>query len=177
MKKAIENFSQAQRMINDFCIEFYDKFGFWPIIKSNINSFFIPQLALEELRLIIDEIFKKNFPDIHTDEAMLGKTRKQTPILYRHIFYKIARELGYTFKDIGRFSGFNNHATILHAVKRISNLLEVKDPEVITNYNLIKNEIHDRYGDAGNVQHDSDGKPHAQSILFPLLQKGEHKSI
>lgn len=168
MKKALENFDEAERMIDDFCSKFYDKFGFWPVIRFNTKSFFIPKLTLDELRTVINDIFKQNFPDIYTDEGMMLKTRKQLPILYRHLFYKIAREVGYTFKDIGRFAGFN-HATILHAVKRISDLLEIKDAEVTRNYNLVKNEIQDRYGDAGNVQHDSQRKPDAKSILLPVL--------
>lgn len=176
MRKALEKFDEAEKMIEDFSSEFYKKFGFWPVIRFNIKSFFIPKLTLDQLRILINDSFKESFPDVYTTEGMMLQTRKQLPILYRHIFFKIAREIGYTLKDIGRYAGFN-HATVLHAVRRISDLLDIKDAEVTRNYNLIKNEIQNRYGNVGDVQHDDQREPNTQSVLLSLLQEGEHKSV
>lgn len=176
MNKHLEKYDEAEKMIEDFSAKFYDKFGFWPIIRFNTKSFFIPKLKLDELKTLMDEAFKNNYPGDYPKNGMMEKTRKQLTILFRHIFYKIAREIGYTFTDIGKFSGYN-HATILHAVNRVSDLLDIKDAEVCRNYKLVKNEIQDRYGDVGIVQHDSQRKPDPQSILLPLLQEGEHKPI
>lgn len=176
MKKALEKFEEAEKMIEDFSSEFYKKFGFWPIIRFNIKSFFIPKLTLEDLRKVVDESFQMTFPDVYTPEGMLRDTRKQLPVMYRHLFFKIGREIGYTLNDIGRYAGFN-HATVLHAVKRINDMLEIKDTEITRNYNIIKNEIQNRYGNAGDVQHDDQREPNTQSVLLSLLQEGEHKPV
>jgi len=174
MKKPIEKSNEADKMINDFCSKFHHEFGFWPTVSLNSKSFFVPQLTLEQLKSLINSVFKKTFPDIYTEEGMFYKTRKQLPILYRHLFYKIAREIGYTLTDIGRYSSFN-HATILYAERRVCELLEIRDPEITKNYNLIKNEINNRYGNDGDVQHDSQRESNAEPVLFFVLPKRKSK--
>lgn len=175
MKKELENFAEAERMIKQFCSEFYEKFGFWPMIKFNMKSLLTPKLKLEDLKDIVNAVFKESFPDIYTDEGIMLKTRKHLTLMHRHIFYKIAREVGYTYKDIAVYSGFD-HATIIYAVRRISDLLDVKDQQLTESYNLVKNEIQIRHSNARDVQHDEQREPDAKSILLSILQEGEHKS-
>lgn len=176
MKRALEKFTEAEKMIDNFTTNFYEKFGFWPVVRFNMKSFFIPKVSLDELKNITNKIFLESFPDIYTDEGIMIHTRKQLPIMFRHIFFKIGRELGYTYNDIGKYSGYN-HATVLHAVRNIGNLLDTRDVQVTRNYNLVKNEIENRHGNAGDVQHDDQREPDTQSVLFSLLQEGEHKSV
>lgn len=176
MKKALERFDEAEKMIQDFATGFYKKFGFWPVIRFNTKSFFIPKLTLKDIHDTVNSIFEQSFPDVYTSEGIFVRTRKQLPITYRHIFFKIARETGYTFKNIGEYGGYN-HATIVHAVTRINNLLEVGDVDMSRNYNLVKNEIENRRSNAGDVQHDDQREPNTESVLFSLLQEREHQPI
>lgn len=176
IKKPLDNYDEAEKMIDEFVEKFYDRFGIWPLIRFNSKSFFIPKLKLDDLSTLINDVFSYNHPEEYHEKGLLEKTRKQTTVLYRHIFYRIAREIGYTFHDIGKYTGFN-HATIINGVNRINDFLNIKDEQVCKNYKIIKNEIENRYGNVRFVQHDSQGKPDAKSILLPVLQEGEHKPI
>jgi hypothetical protein len=175
MKKAVEQIHEAEDMIQEFTSKFYDKFGFWPVVKFNINSFFIPPLSLSQAEEIVNDMFKKHAPEAYPAEGIRSKLRRQQVVLHRQIFFKIARESGYGFKAIGEFVGFD-HATVLHSNTNIRNKLEIKDMEVVRTYNLIKNEIQDRHGDDGNVQHDPNRTAESQSVLLSLLQERERES-
>jgi hypothetical protein len=175
MKKAIEQIHEAEEMIKDFTSKFYEKFGFWPVVKFNINSFFIPPLSLTQAEEIVNHIFKKHIPEGYPPEGIRSKLRRQQVVLHRQIFFKIARESGYGLKTIGEFVGFD-HATVLHSTTNIANKLEIKDMDVVRTYNLIKNEIQDRHGNDGNVQHDGDRTDESQSVLLSLLQERERES-
>ena len=64
------------------------------------------------------------------------KTRRRDIVAYRQVFCYIARNSGYTFKAIGDVIQ-KDHATVIHSCRSISDLLEIKDPDIVRLYQKV----------------------------------------
>ena len=84
------------------------------------------QCTIENIKLIVYSYF--NF----TIEQVERKTRKREIVQARQIAHFFAKEtsdhfeLGWSFADIGKEIGKKNHATVLHACKRVEGFCETE---------------------------------------------------
>ena len=100
---------------------------------------------------MVNTAMSKLHPGKNFVKGILTKNRDKTLVNYRYCFYKLAREMKYTTIQIANFTKFD-HATILHGVSSIKDLLSVEDEQTIINLNSIYDELKDRYGIDGDFQ-------------------------
>ena len=103
----------------------------------------LEQLNTEPAANKLQEILNKvcTAAGISEDKIRL-KTRKQEIVMARQAFFYFARETtGFSHETLGDFMGGFNHATISHAIKSVSNLLESKDRMMTGLVRKIQNSI------------------------------------
>jgi len=156
-----EKYVKADKLIKDFQTMFKTEFGVIPLISYNLESSKkIPILGLPELESLINDVFQEHYPAAYVPDGIRSRSRNLTVVMFRFIYFKTARDMAYGLKMIGNYIGFD-HATVLHANKTISNLLDVQDSVVVKYYNIIKNEIQARTSYHGDVQVTEPAENHA----------------
>jgi chromosomal replication initiation ATPase DnaA len=120
------------------------------VVTYSFNIDNIPRISLKEVENVVNIVFKRNFPDIYPEDGIRSRSRRSIVVTFRFIFFKVARDMFYPLKPIAKYLGYN-HATILHAVKTVDNLIETNDHVVITYYNLVRNEIKTRIDNNADV--------------------------
>ncbi len=134
-----------KKLIEEFKQKFYDKLGYRPIIvtKVTITEQEIALLSLDDLVKCFDRHLPKN--KNKKVLSLKSKVRKRQLADLRRIFCAIARSMGYTFMQIGRFLGKRDHSTIMHSVKSFKILFET-DESFKTLYFTILNTIANTHG-------------------------------
>lgn len=151
----LENDSKQEeinKFIDAFILECKERFDIVPLITIQYKlDKSIRSIPLSEIiRIVNNKLFVDNpkyFP-----LGIKTKGRDKVLVLYRYIYFVIARNLKYGLKEIAE-SVDKDHATVLHGIKQIKNLLEtglyadVTDP-----YNDCTKEINERIFGPGSVQ-------------------------
>lgn len=76
-----------------------------------------------------------------TPTLLKSKTRKRNIVNLRQMcFYILRKKKGMVFETIGREFG-KDHATVLHGVRNIESLLEIKDFEITELFNRVKTKL------------------------------------
>lgn len=156
----------ADKMITKFCAEFWETFHIYPEVRYVTSYSPLPRTGLTLIEELINEVFcndptlEYKVLDVAKDKGIRSTKRFKLLITYRQCFMKIASDTGYGSTDIARFLGFD-HATVLHAKKRIKDLLDTKDAETVEIYNKIVNAYKIRFSNDGDVQQDSGERPDA----------------
>jgi hypothetical protein len=145
-----EKYENAKQLVQEFQTLFKSMFNTTPLVLYELDDLKLPSIVLNELEIIVNNVYKREFPDIPNVEGIRSKKRLFTIIMFRYIFYKIAREMGYPLMVIGKYLGFD-HATVLHGTRCINNLLETNEPRYIKFYNHVRNEVQNRVIDNANV--------------------------
>lgn len=96
-----------------------------------------PPLSLQQICDVIND----TIPPHVKDRSILAHNKIGEIIIRRQLFYKIARSYKYTFKVIGRFSGYD-HTTVMHNCDVVENYLG-SEPEAFAIYITILNKIND----------------------------------
>lgn len=117
-------------IIEAFKLKFKLRYGIMPYVSVNTRGNYMGQLSLKELFEIVNEALEDKVGKKHTD-GILTPTRLREVVLYRQAFCKIAIHLGYKVTSVAEFIR-KNHATVIHSVKNIDNLLSVEDIDVMT---------------------------------------------
>lgn len=138
-----ERLRVAEDLISDFRNKFIVEVGVDPVVTYSFKVDSVSRISLSELEKVVNEIFKKNFPELYPEDGIRSKFRRSMIVAFRFIFFKIAREMCYPLVPIAKFLGYN-HATVLHAVKTINNYIDTRDVTITTYYNLVKYEIQTR---------------------------------
>lgn len=121
--------------IEHFLYRFRIKYNVNAHVMVNTKSVFSHKTTLEEIQHIVDSRMKMFF--IHdVPLSIMDNTRKRPIVTYRHVFCKIARLMGYSMTNIGKYIG-RDHATIIHSVKTVDNLIEAKDKDMMNCLNDI----------------------------------------
>ena len=91
---------------------------------------------------IISKLFKKIEKELGVTRAQLvSSSRKRTLVIPRQIFCHILYRTGkFSLGAIGQLLGNRDHTTVIHSVKSVTELLEIKDAQVTEIYNKIKSE-------------------------------------
>ena len=116
----------ANKMVNNFINNFRETFGVKPKVFYNIN-YNIP--TLNEIFDCVNEQYKL----IEPNGSIENKSRDGIVILYRSIYYKIAKDFGYSLSSIGSLTS-QDHSTVLHGLKKVkdNSPLKIKILETIS---------------------------------------------
>jgi len=76
-------------------------------------------------------------------------SRHMKNVYIRHSFIYLAREHGYTYMAIAKSVGIN-HPAVIHAYKKVSDYLFVKEPGFVKVFNLVVEEFNNHLAEKGN---------------------------
>jgi hypothetical protein len=128
--------AQAENMIQEFTVAFYNKFKVTPIVSYAADVSILSRVHLSEIeRIANQELAKWYEPMSNTDVIPTVRTRKRqrTIVTYRHLYFYFSRQLGYSLNTIGERIGYD-HASVLHGSTTIQNLIDNRDKLVIYKY-------------------------------------------
>ena len=125
--------------IETFKKRFELKYNITPYISINHKRNFVGEISLTELFNIINQYMKTHNQE-KFELGILQPTRKRPVVLFRHIFCKIATSLGYGPTVISNYIN-KNHATVIHSVTSVNNLLETGDTYTMQSVNDIYMEM------------------------------------
>jgi AraC-like DNA-binding protein len=132
-KQEIEEFVQS------FIEEFKVRFQTEPTVIYNMA---VQKVDIHILERVVNDVLWENNPKQYTD-GIRKRSRQLSLAEHRQVFYKVAREMGYNYSYLARFLGFD-HATAIHAVKKVTMMLNIKDKVVGTIYSKIKTKLNDQ---------------------------------
>jgi chromosomal replication initiation ATPase DnaA len=100
--------------------------------------------GLEELVEVVNKVFQMVKPfyfEVNTNNlGIRKKDRNAYLVIFRGIYYKLARECGHTLEDTGVAIGVD-HATVLHGMRKINKLLEEEDIKSTSYFALVQKEL------------------------------------
>lgn len=116
----------ATKLIIEFQEKFYEKIGIKPIVMVSSGTGRLHKMNLDDLLSIINEFIPKHLKSRYSDISTTCRKKELSEL--RNIFCYIARNMGYTLKEVGYNIGGRDHTTIIHAVRNFNNALDT-DPE------------------------------------------------
>jgi hypothetical protein len=128
--------AQAENMIQEFTVAFYNKFKVTPIVSYATNVSILSRVHLSEIEKIANQELAKWYQpmsDADTIPTIRTRKRQRTIVTYRQLYSYFARQLGYSLNSIGERIGYD-HASILHGSTTIQNLIDNRDKLVIYKY-------------------------------------------
>ena len=115
--------------VESFKRKFELKYRITPYVSVNTRKSYIGELTLTDLLEIINNKMRKCCQG--NTVSILDMTRKRPVITYRQIFCKVAMSIGYGPTSISKFIN-RNHATVIHSVNLIDNLIETGHKEIVS---------------------------------------------
>jgi chromosomal replication initiation ATPase DnaA len=104
---------------------------------------YIPKSDLKQI--MVNTLFERFRT---TEHKLIGKTRERDIVMQRHaIMYFLYKSKRYTLNEVGLMFGGKNHATILHAIRKVEDYLSYKDPQFMPYYEAIKS----AYDECGKI--------------------------
>ena len=177
---------EAASMVEAFKIEFYKRFKVYPNIVYNMNIKGLVGIDLATLVKIIDscmfDTYKysddtRNFTRMmKTVIGIRNPTRLRHVVIHRQIYYKIAYELGYSYSVIGRQLS-KNHATVIHGIKHLDTMIEVKDKLTLALVDHVLETIKAYLNDNQFNPDNSEVQDKPRSDIRPVLHSNESGPI
>jgi chromosomal replication initiation ATPase DnaA len=124
--------------IQSFKEKFQLKYRITPYVSINTKRSYIGELSMSELLELVNRKMTERYE--RKTASILDHTRKRPIIIYRQVFCKMAMSLGYGPTAIASFIK-KNHATVIHAVNLIDNLIDTGNVEMISCVNEMYAEI------------------------------------
>lgn len=148
------------RKISEFKEKFEKEFGISPIVMYQIEVHKIPIPKLVEImNKMLDESSSGMFKMIN------DTSRKQVVVAHRQTFYKIARDMGYTYSYISKSIGFD-HATVIYAINKVKDMIKMNDPITTSIYKEAKQRIQDYY--EANISNTRKGGINSESAVLAV---------
>jgi len=129
---------QAYEVISKFKDEFYLRFGVVPAVIYKFNHTHYFPVSMKELEQICNM-----FVEDRENAQINTKCRKRSIVQVRQIFFYIGVKMGYGLTNLGKYLDYD-HATVIHASKVVSNLIDINDLITVRNLKLIHDEIEKR---------------------------------
>lgn len=114
--------------VESFKRKFELKYRITPYVSISTRKNHVGELTLTDLLEIVNNKMRQCCKERTTN--ILDSTRKRPVIIYRQLFCKMAMDLGYGPTSISKFIN-RNHATIIHSVNLIDNLIDIGDKTMI----------------------------------------------
>lgn len=140
------------------------------VVNDNNNLNIPDESTIQILERIIIDTMHKNNPDLSNIKSFSNiKTRRRKILLWMQVYSYLAVKLGYSKSHVGR-SMNRDHATVIHRIKVVENLLSIGDKELKEVYNAVKKSIREY---VGIISTNPEGKDDTRSILSALRDKKE----
>jgi chromosomal replication initiation ATPase DnaA len=136
---ATEKKQEVDQFVRNFIEEFKIRYNVEPTVIYNMA---VQKVDIHILEKVVNDVLWESNPKQYTD-GIRKRSRQLSLAEHRQVFYKVAREMGYNYSYLARFLGFD-HATAIHAVKKVSMMLNIKDKVIGTIYSKIKNKLNDK---------------------------------
>lgn len=112
-----------EQLVQKFRDEFFQKIGYYPTVITN-NKETLVTTSLEDL----EDYFEPFLPFQHGVKVKLEAfNRIRSLVELRNIFCHIAREMGYTLREIGQHLNKRDHTTVIHNIKTFDSLNNTDD--------------------------------------------------
>jgi len=135
--------SELVQGINRLLIQYLDELGipFRPVVMLKTKADIDMRIEPKDMVEILDEILgdKLVYP-----KGVKTKARRRRVVLYRQIGFKLLRDMGLSHEKIGKAFDIS-HATVIHGVKSLNNLLETNDHETIITYTDVLTKVKELY--------------------------------
>lgn len=151
------------------------KESFYKEYNLTINTYFVEKnpilkpLSLMDIELIAEEHCKDK-------NVMRVRSRVRTYVDIRHVLFKKCLDMGYGPSEIAAYFEWD-HASILHASKKIKQLLQANDPILTNLFNTLTDAINKRIELKGTTQSNIVSKDNTQSTISAMLYPGIHQSL
>jgi hypothetical protein len=126
-----------KEFIEQFQQEFQEKFGVIPTVVYDLG---MTKIDVNFLLDTVNKVLNSNCPGLY-EGGIKNRSRQQSLSEHRQMFFKIARDMGYSYSYLARFIGFD-HATLIYSVKKVNHMIKLKDKIVIGIYQQIKDELY-----------------------------------
>jgi hypothetical protein len=164
---------QRQRMsaaVEAFKKQFFEEFDVSVTVYFSDKEYHGKALSLTEVELVATEFINGDI------DLLRIKSRKDIYTEPRQVFFKVCIDMGYGFTELSRHFGFN-HATILHANRKVNTLISINDFRTVKLYNEITNAIKERIESKGTNESVGIFKDIPKSGISPMLYPGIHQSL
>lgn len=104
----------ADKLVKKFIDNYYNIIGTKPIVSYSVKESIH---TLNEIYNVVNEAFK--LKEKQDDISISDINREPSFVLYRNIYFSIARDHGYSLNSIGKLVN-KDHATVYHGCKCIS---------------------------------------------------------
>lgn len=148
------------RKINEFKADFEKEFGLVPIVLYHIDVYKIPIPKLIE---IMSKMLEESSSGMYNHIS--NTSRKQIVVAHRQTFYKVARDMGYTFSYISKSIGFD-HATVIYATNKVKDMIRMNDLITTNIYKEAKQRIQDYY--EANISNIGKGGINSESAVLAV---------
>jgi hypothetical protein len=127
-----------RKLVEDFIDDFYKKIGYRPVIITKVSSDSeLEVMPLAELKACLTPFL----PTYYGKKLSLEhKSRTNEIVELRHMYFHLARSMGYKLTAIAYSIGKLDHTTVIHGLKTFANLMEV-DPRYRLKFQTIFNHI------------------------------------
>lgn len=162
--KTTRNLKKARELVENFKKMYHKEIGLpIVIIACYDNTMSMDILSLDQLKEITDELIQIN-------KSILDKTRKKEVIIYKHIFCKVAKEMGYTLSYIGNYLKID-HSTVIHSISKINDLLDIESKEYIIAYSTFIEKVKEKIEYGRTIQHTYKKRDNPQPIVHVVLSE------
>lgn len=160
--KTTRNLKKARELVENFKRTYQKEIGLPIIVFACYNEEMTMEiLSLNDLKEIADEL-------VQIKKSILDKTRKKEVMIYKHIFCKVAKEMGYTFSYIGNYLKID-HSTVIHSVNKINDLLDVESKEHVIAYSTFIEKVKEKIENGRAVQYAYKKRDNSQPIVHAAL--------
>jgi len=142
IEEEYEKLKTQKELIETFVEEFNKRLGYRPIVITKTAQDVSP--AVELISLIeLKEYFNPFLPTTKTGKKipLESKSRISELVELRHMYFYLARSMGYKLVAIARSLNKIDHTTVVHGLKTFHNLMEVDEKykvKFLTILNYIK---------------------------------------
>lgn len=137
MQTQTEKIITPAEFVQEFKEEFKNKFGVFPTVLYNLG------LLKVDINFLLDSVnlvLSNNCPGLY-EKGIRDRRRHQTLAEHRQIFFKIARDMGYSYSYLSSFVGYD-HSTAIYSVRKVEQMLKMNDRIAVEIYQQVKDIIY-----------------------------------
>lgn len=130
---------EVDEFVKKFIEEFKIRYQIEPTVIYNMAAEKIDVAILER---VTNDVLWENSPRQYPG-GIRTRGRQLSLAEHRQVFYLVARQMGYNYSYLARFLGFD-HATAIHAVNKVTMMLNMKDKVMGSIYSKITTKLNDK---------------------------------
>jgi chromosomal replication initiation ATPase DnaA len=116
---------QIDKLVNEFKEKFLEKIGYRPDVYISKKE--IKTIDLSKLEKIINSFIPEYSIEYYKIKSISDFTKRREISDLRHIFCRIAKNMGYTLISIGNHLNNRDHTTVINSCKKFENLIKTDD--------------------------------------------------